>query len=153
MRIIFDFIKNVLRKVDGYWIESAGHPVTIKGYCKRDKTVEKLYLEGTVFVAIPPVLIYAFYDYPKQQQLNTFGIDEPDEIGIQVNAKVAYSKLGLIPPIGTLLLVEDSDWLVVNRNYIYNRFIGKYRLNLTCRRYQESVTAGKNSIYMQSKEQ
>lgn len=144
MRAVFDFIKDTLRKIDGYWIESAGHPIVVKGVFKRDEAVEKLYREdrGTVFDTLPHVTFHGFYDYPTLPSLTCFGIDAPDEMEVQVNYDIVTSRLGKVPEIGTLLTIEQSDWMVINRSYIYNRFIGKYRLALLCARYQESVTTG-----------
>ncbi len=151
MRILFDFIKDAMRKIDGYWIESAGHPIVIKGKFTPQQSIA-IYSEdrGTKFEARVPVLIYGFYDFPVSYAYSTFGIDAPDELTIQVNAENLIKKAGEIPVIGTLLWVEQSDWLVINRAWIYNRFVGKYRLEFTCQRYHESVTTGKNGVYMQT---
>lgn len=146
MRAIFDFLKDALRRIDGYWIESAGHPVTVKGVFRPDPNAQKdaIYREdrGKVFEKCVPVTLYGFYDYPSSSQCSMFGIDAPDELEVQVNAEIVSEKLGRVLEIGTLLSIESSDWLVINRSWIYNRFIGRYRLELACQRYQESVTTG-----------
>ena len=153
MRAIFDFIKNTLKKIDGYWIENAGHPIIVKGVLKPISTKDPLYHDGRgEFVQIyPQVLIYGFYDYPKMRSIQMFGIDAPDELDVQFNAEILCAKLGKMPEIGTLLSLEQSDWIVINRTWVYNRFIGKYRIELECQRYQESITtAGKNGIHIKS---
>ena len=96
------------------------------------------------------MVLYGFYDYPTTSSHTTFGIDAPDELEIQFNAEILCQKLGKFPAIGTLLWIEESKWLVINRAWIYNRFIGKYRIQLVCQRYHESITTGKNGIHMQT---
>lgn len=144
MRAIFNFIKDVCRAADGIWIESAGHPITVKGIFRRKKDDNELYIEdaGEFIQLYPEVLIYGFYDYPQLQQTSVFGIDAPDELEVQVNIAIVSDRLGGTPEIGTLLSIEDGDWIVINRSYIYNRFVGKYRLALNCARFQRSVTTG-----------
>ena len=153
MRAIFNFVKDALRKIDGYWIENAGHPITVKGVFKSTGTgLDPLYREDRekTFETITPTLIYGFYNYPKTSVYSLFGIDAPDELTIQLNAGILCNKLGKIPEIGTLLNIEEADWIVINRGWIYNRFIGKYRIELTCQGYQESTTLGKNGISIQT---
>lgn len=153
MRMIFDLLKNVARKLDGYWIDSAGHPIVIKGYFKARQT-DGVYLGNWVdFEAITPTLIYGFYDYPGASQVSMFGIDAPDEMEVEINTESVFYKLGLIIPIGTRMTIEDGEWIVINRRYVYNRFIGKYRLALTCVRYQESVTTGNNGVHVVTEEE
>lgn len=139
MRVIFDFIKYVCRKIDGYWIESAGHPIIVKGvFTVREK--DEVYFGRLTNLSPINIIIYGFYDYPTESQFSIFGIDSPEEMVVQINPETISEKL--VPAIGTLLNIESCDWLVVNRAYVHNRFIGKYRLALQCQRYQESVTTG-----------
>jgi hypothetical protein len=149
MRAIFDFIKDICIKIDGYWIESAGHPIIVKGvFTVREK--DEIYFGRWANLSTINITIYGFYDYPTESQFSIFGIDSPEEMVVQINPEIVSEKLDGIPPIGTLLNIEGCDWLVVNRGYTHNRFIGKYRLSLQCQRYVESVTTGKNGIHTSS---
>jgi hypothetical protein len=147
MRAIFDFIKDVCRKIDGYWIENAGHPILVKGvFTAREK--DELHIGKWADFSPINAIIYGFYDYPAESQFSIFGIDSPEEMVVQINTEMASANMNGIPAIGTLLNIENCNWIVVNRGYVHNRFIGKYRLSLQCERYQESVTpTGKNGVH------
>jgi len=145
MRAIFNFLKDVCRAVDGLWIESAGHPIIVKGIMHRKKPdTNALYIEDQreLTKIYPEVTIYGFYNYPQMQYFQMFGIDSPDELEVQVNNEIVTEKLSGLPVIGALLEIESDDWIVINRSYIYNRFVGKYRLALVCQRFQRSITTG-----------
>ncbi len=144
MRVVFDVIKGLARKADGFWIDNAGFPIVVTGVLRKDPNVERLYLEESskVFQSQEPVLLYGFYDYPDDKALNMFGIDSPEEMEIEVNEENVLKKLGKVPEIGTVLYIEDLNWTVIQRTRIYNRFIGRYRLKLTVMRYQEAYTTG-----------
>jgi hypothetical protein len=148
MRQLFDVVKGAIKKLDGYWIENAGHPIVIYGAIEIDKAgegAEKIYIEDKYKfknIYSQPILIYGIYEYPSTPAMRAFGIDEPDELNIEVNCETLLEKLKMLPKIGTLLKVEEADWIVIGRNWVYNKFIGKKRLNLTCQRYQESTTSG-----------
>lgn len=149
MRAIFDTIKGLLRKADGFWIDNAGFPIVVTGVLKPDTKVERLYLEDgcKVFNSQTPILLYGFYDYPSEgNYMNMFGIDAPDEMEIEFNEENVLKKLGMLPEIATVLRIEDATWTVIQRKRIYNRFIGRYRLSLTVTRYQESVTTGEGKV-------
>lgn len=151
MREIFNFLKDTLRKLDGYWIENAGHPIIVKGVFKANFDDKILYQEE--FEPCTPVLLYGFYDYPSEKQYSVFGIDAHDELELQVNAENLLRKMRKPIAIGTLLIIENDNWIVINRGWIYNRFIGKWRMNITCQRYQESVTTEGIHIKTQSDHQ
>lgn len=143
MRKIVNLIKTSLKKLDGQWIESAGHPIFILGVIEYE-TTDPLYLEKVTHKHIygSPILVYGIYEYSPTNAMTAFGIDEPDELNIEVNYDILIEKLKMLPKIGTLLKVEEENWVVANYNWVYDKFIGKKRLNLTCRRYQESATCG-----------
>jgi hypothetical protein len=148
MRKFFDLIKTAAKAIDGFWIENAGHPIVVSGVFRpTNNNIDNIYCEDRdkIFESMH-VTIYGFYDYPTTSYCTTFGIDALNDLEVQLNAELLLKKLGKFPEIGTLLYIEQSNWLVINRSWVYNRFIGKYRISLICQRYQESVTTGKNGI-------
>lgn len=151
MRKIIDLVKTSLKKIDGYWIESSGHPIIIYGEIQRqNENKDKFYFEDSEKITITytePILIYGIYEYPSRSgEYRIFGIDASDELSIEVNYDILLQKLKRMPKAGMLLKIEDENWIVVDCNWIYNKFIGKKRLQLICSRYAESVTSGVNLI-------
>lgn len=126
MRAIFNFVKEAGITLDGLWIESGGHKITVIDTQRREDPT-----------------FYAFYNMPKIGQCNIFGIDAPDEMEVEINRDVFLNNQDLFKLTGKLK-IEDGTWIITNRNWIYNRFLGKYRIGLMCQAYHESVTTGIN---------
>lgn len=131
MRKIFDFIKEAIITLDDLWINNAGHEIKI--------------------TEIPPIegcniTIYGFYDIPKIGN-NNFGIDAPDKIEVQISMDT-YLKHKDIIKLGSKLKIEGAQWKIVHTTWIFNRFLGKYRLELVCSMFLEHKSPSENGVHM-----
>lgn len=129
MRAIFNFIKEAGIALDGLWINKGGHEITVIGTHRRQDPK-----------------FYAFYDMPKTSQCSYFGIDAPDEMEVQINRDVFLKNQDSFKLAGKLK-IEEGTWIITNKHWIYNRFLGKYRVGLICQEYHESMTTGIDPCY------
>lgn len=128
----------------------AGTPVFYYEVMIQANTVDPLYLEDRGKLWSPnPVCLTAFYDpIPSQNYINMFAIDAPDEIMFQFNYRDALQKLGHPPKVGSRIYTphKRENWEIIQRNDEVYQMWGQLRLQVMCKRFQESLTTHEGAI-------
>lgn len=131
LRHIVDWVKDGAICLDGCFLDAVGHPVVFTGSVleRKDYTTNK---ERRYAMT----MAYGTYELPTNTTQQIFGID------IEFNIQSLNRKLGRMPAIAEILFFEDSNWVIINKAYKHDRYLGKYRLILHCAMYHESTTNG-----------
>jgi len=131
-------------------IKRGGSPLYYYEVLIQPQTVDPLYLEdrGKLFSNNPVMLWCNYEPIPSQNELTRFGIDAPDEMKFEVNYRMTLKTIGHPPKIGSRLFTPHlrENWEVVQRNLGEFKMWGALRLELICRRFQESVTTGEGKV-------
>jgi hypothetical protein len=114
------------------------------------QTVDPLYVEDRGKLWSPvPVQLYGFYEpQANQNAQGNFGIDAPDEMIFEFNFRDVLRRVGHAPKVGSRLYTphKGENWEVIQRNDGEFKMWGQLRLQLICRKFQESgTTTGVNS--------
>jgi hypothetical protein len=110
-------------------------------------TLDELYIEGTgrslIHVGSNQQL-RGFYEVPFNPDSNSFGLDAPDQMEIELGFRMTLKKIGSLPAIGDLIYLpqHQSNWKITAKRQNDDAFRGLNRLILTVARYQESTTNG-----------
>ena len=131
-------------------IQIGGTPIFYYEVFIQSNTVDPLYLEdrGKMW-ATNPVNLYAFYDpIPAQNFVNTFGIDAPDEIMFEFNYKDVLERLGHPPKVGSRIYTphKRENWEIIQRSDEVYKMWGQLRLQVMCKRFQESYTTHEGTV-------
>lgn len=113
-------------------------------------SIDPLYQESRSKVwSQNPVELFAYYEpIPSTNNLGTFGIDAPDEIAFELNYRDVLQKLGHPPKIGARIFTPHlrENWEIIQRNTGEYKMWNVFRLQLICRRFQESLTTGSGNV-------
>lgn len=142
LRKIANFVKTSVASLDGCYLDAIGEPVFFTGVVvekRNDK--DDLYLETQEVCMHESKCVYGSYESPYQNGKNSyFGIDVPDEIELEFNAKSLIKTLQRYPKQGELLYFENARWLIDETAHKHNRYLGKYRIIMRCHQYVISET-------------
>lgn len=131
-------------------IEMGGSPLFYYDVFINVNTIDELYIEARNKIFSPvPIQIYGYYDpVPSQNMMGVFGIDSPDEIMFEFNYKHVLKQIGHPPRIGARLYSphKRENWEVIQRNVEVFKLWGELRLQVMCRRFQESLTTGEGRV-------
>lgn len=112
--------------------------------------IDKLYHESrTKLWTQHPVELFAVYDpIPSQMEVGLFGIDSPDDIIFYANYRAVLDVLGHLPVIGSRIHTPHlrEDWEVIDRKLGDFHRWKVYRIEMHCRRFQESLTTGEGKV-------
>lgn len=112
--------------------------------------IDPVYLEArNKLFSEHPVQLWCTYDpIPSQNTINQFGIDSPDEIKFDLNYRAVLKSLGHPPKIGSRLFTPHlrENWEIIQRNLGEFKLWGALRLELICKRFQESNTTGEGKV-------
>ncbi len=116
--------------------------------------IDPLYIEsrGKLY-SQHPVELWAIYEpIPSQNFMSAFGYDSPDEMVFEMNAKSVIRSIGHMPKIGSRIFSPhlSENWEVIQRNLGEFKMWGALRLQLICKRFQESVTTGEGNVTSKS---
>lgn len=131
-------------------IRMGGSPVYYYEVFISDAVIDKDYHEsrGKVW-SQHPVELYAVYEpIASTNTLGTFGIDAPDEMMFELNYKAVLDKVGHPPKIGSRIFTPHlrEHWEIVQRNTGEYKMWNVIRIQLICRRFQESLTTGEGRV-------
>lgn len=136
---------------DAEAIKIGGSPIYYYECFIQEGTLDPLYLEdrGKIF-SNHPIILYAMYE-PRSSQnyMSTFGMDSPDvDMIFEINYSDALRRIGHPPKIGSRIHSPHlgEDWSIIQRNLSEFKLWGKFRLNLLCGRFQESITTGEGKV-------
>ncbi len=131
-------------------IRQGGSPIFYYEVFIQTGTVDPIYREdrGKIFSNIP-IQLYALYEpIPSQNFQNVFGIDAPDEMIFETNLQETFGIIGHMPKVGSRIHTphKREDWEIVQRNTAEYKLWGEIRLQILCRKFQESVTTGEGKV-------
>lgn len=131
-------------------LKRGGSPLYYYEVLIQPQTIDPLYLEdrGKLFSNNPVMLWCSYEPIPSQNELTRFGIDAPDEMKFEVNYRATLKSIGHPPKIGSRLFTPHlrENWEVIQRNLGEFKMWGALRLELICRRFQETVTTGEGKV-------
>lgn len=135
---------------DSELIMISGAPLFYYEVFIQEATVDPIYWEdrGKIFSQFP-ITLYAYHEpIPSQNEQGTFGIDAPDEMIFELNYQAALSAVGHPPKIGSRLFSPhlSENWEIIQRNVGEFKKWGVLRLELICKRFQESLTTGEGKV-------
>jgi len=139
-------------------IEVGGSPIFyFEVFIQVKNTLDPLYREdrGKLW-SNNPIQLQGFYEpIPSQNYINMFGIDAPDEVQFQFNAKAVLNAIGHPPKIGSRLFTphKGENWVIIQRNYGDFFMWGEMTMTVIAQRFQESVTTGEGAVTQDPKYQ
>lgn len=143
--------KDLFNLWDQEAIQIGGTPIFYYECMIQMNTVDPLYLEDRGKLFSPtPIQLSGWYDpIPSQYSMTLFGIDSPeDEIMIQFNYRDVLQKIGHPPRIGSRIFTphKRENWVVIRRNVEEFKLWGELRLQVLCKRFQESRTVANGNV-------
>lgn len=135
---------------DSEIIQIGGSPIFYYEVYIQSNTVDPLYLEdrGKIWSS-NPIQLWSFYDpVPAQNYMTTFGIDAPDEIMFEFNYNDVLKLLGHPPVVGSRIFTPHrrEHWEIIQRSDELYQLWGQIRLQVMCKRFQESLTTGEGKV-------
>jgi hypothetical protein len=135
---------NLFNLWDQEIIKQGGSPIFYYELMIQPQSVDPLYIEdrGKLWSTIP-IQLYCFYDpQPNQNAQGMFGLDSPDEMVFEFNFRDVLNRVGHSPKVGSRLFTphKGENWEVIQRNDGEFKLWGQLRLQLICRKFQESAT-------------
>jgi len=132
-------------------IQIAGSPIYYYDLFLNLSDIDELYVEARNKVWSPcSICLYALYDpIPSQNFQGVFGIDSPnDEIMLEFNYRSVLKTLGKPPKIGGRIFTphKRENWVIIQRNVQAFKLWGELRLQVMCRRFQETLTTGEGKV-------
>lgn len=131
-------------------LQRGGSPLYYYEVMIQPQTIDPLYLEdrGKLFSNHPLILWCNYEPIPSQNEMTRFGIDAPDEMKFEVNYRAALKTIGHPPKIGSRVFTPHlkENWEIIQRNLGEFKMWGTLRLELICRRFQESLTTGDGKV-------
>jgi hypothetical protein len=141
---------DLLNLWDSEAIKQGGSPIFYYEVFIQANTVDPLYLEDRGKMWSPnPIQLWAIYDpVPSQNYMTTFGIDSPDEVMFEFNYKDALEAVGHPPKVGSRIYTPHrrEHWEIIQRGDEQYHLWGQFRLQVMCRRFQESLTTGEGKV-------
>jgi hypothetical protein len=131
---------------DAEAIEVGGSPIFYYEVFIQPQTVDPIYWEdrGKIW-STEPVQLYAVYEPVQPQNLiSNFGFDSPDDVMFELNVRATLNAIGHPPRIGSKVFTPHKRewWEIVERKLTEWKMWGEIRLQLFCKRYQDSLTHG-----------
>lgn len=127
-----------------------GSPVYYYEVFIAQQSIDMLYQESRSKVwSQHPIELFCFYEpVPCTNTLGLFGIDAPDEMVFEFNYSDVLDKLGKPPKIGSRLFSPHlrEHWEVVQCNTGEYRGWNVIRIQMICKRFQESLTTGEGTV-------
>lgn len=140
-----------MNKIDAETIQIGGSPIHYHEVFIQEGTIDKLYGEdrGKIFSPIP-VQLYAFYEpIASTRAQGVFGIDSAmDEIMFECNLSAVLQAIGHMPKVGSLIHTPHlgENWVIIECKTAEFKLWGRFRINIHCGRFQESVTTGEGKV-------
>ena len=140
----------LLNSFDSELVQIAGTPILYFEVFIQRQTIDPLYREdrGKLF-SNNPITLHGYYEpIPSQNYMNMFGIDAPEEVQFQFNARAVLKAIGHPPKIGSRLYTphKGENWVVIQRNYGDFFLWGEMRMTIIAQKFQESVTTGEGRV-------
>ena len=132
------------------WDEEAirigGSPVYYYEVFLQPQTIDPIYWEdrGKLW-SNDPIELYCYYEpIPSSNQMTNYGIDGFDEMVFEFNARAVLRTVGHPPKIGSRIFTphKREHWEIIQRNYGEWKMWGEFRMQLICKRFQDSATHG-----------
>jgi hypothetical protein len=131
-------------------LQRGGSPLYYYEVLIQPQTIDPLYLEdrGKIFSNNPVQLWCSYEPIPSQNELTRFGFDSPDEMKFEVNYRAILKAIGHPPKVGSRLFTPHlrENWEIIQRNTGEFKMWGALRLELICKRFQESITTGEGKV-------
>jgi hypothetical protein len=138
--------KDLFNSIDAEAIEINGTPLFYYEVFIDFNSIDQLYHESRNKVWSPnPVCLHTAYDpISSQFSMGAFGSDSPDEIMFEFNYSAVLKKLGHPPKIGSMIFTPHRSeyWVLVDRKLADWKNWHQIRLQMECKRFQESLTTG-----------
>lgn len=96
-----------------------------------------------------PIELFSIYDpIPSSMTQGLFGIDGQDDISFMTNYKDTLSRIGHLPVIGSRIYSPHlrENWEIMDRKLGDFHRWKVYRIEIVCRRFQESLTTGEGEV-------
>lgn len=141
---------NLFNLWDQESIKQGGSPIYYYEVFINSGDIDPLYIEARnkIFSNFPVELWANYEPISSQNFMSAFGVDSPDEIIFELNAKYTLMQIGHFPKIGSRIHTPhlSENWEIVQRNLSEFKMWGTLRLQLICKRFQESVTTGEGKV-------
>jgi hypothetical protein len=115
-----------------------------------ENEIDPLYIEARNKLFSPvPIELWAFYEpISSQNFISSLGWDSPDEIIFELNSAYTIKEIGHIPKIGAKIFTPHLSeyWEIIQRKYTEFKLWGTLRLQLVCRRFQDSTTTNSSNV-------
>lgn len=135
---------------DSEAIKQGGAPVFYYEVFIQSNTIDPLFLEDRGKMWSPnPIQLWTIYDpVPAQNFMSFYGMDSPDEILFEFNFKDVIDTVGHPLKIGSRLFTPHrrEHWEVVQRGDESYQMWGQFRMQVMCKRFQESLTTGAGKV-------
>ncbi len=142
--------KNLFNLWDQEAIKQGGSPVYYYQVFITQQAIDPLYQESRAKVwSQHPIELFCFYEpISSTNNLGMFGIDSPDEIVFEFNYAAVLEALGKLPQIGSRIFTPHlrENWEVIQCNPGEYKGWNVLRLQMICRRFQESLTTGEGKV-------
>lgn len=131
-------------------IQIGGAPLQYYDLFINVNNIDELYMEARDKLWSPvPICIYGYYDpIPSSNMMGVFGVDSPDEMMFEFNYRHVLTQLGKPPKIGARIFSphKQEHWVIIQRNVEVFKLWGELRLQVMCKRFQESLTTGEGKV-------
>ncbi len=131
-------------------IKQGGSPIYYSEVFIPTAVIDTDYLEARGKLWSPnPIELWCFYEpITSQNYMNSFGFDSPDDVIFELNVKATLAACGHMPRLGSRIFTPHLGeyWKIIQRNLGEFKMWGALRLQLICRRWQDSVTDNSTKI-------
>jgi hypothetical protein len=131
-------------------IKQGGSPIFYYEIVISHATVDRTWMESREKLYAPnPIQLYCFYEpSPVQADQGLYGIDATEEAVFEFNYRAFLDAVGHPPKIGSRIFSphKRENWVIVGRKDSEFKLWGQFRLQITCQKFQESVTSGEGKV-------
>jgi hypothetical protein len=135
---------------DAEAIRIGGSPIFYYEMFIQVATLDPIYREdrGKIF-SNHPVQLFCYYEpVANQKYQNMFGIDGLDEMVFSFNYQDVLNTIGHPPKLGSRMFTPHlrENWVIVQRNLEEYKLWGALRIDIFCKKFQESTTTGEGRV-------
>jgi hypothetical protein len=141
---------DLFNRYDQEIIEIGGSPIFYYELFIQVHTMDKLYFEdrGKLWSPVPVELKAVYEPISSANDQGLFGIDSPAEMVFLMNFQGTLDRLGHMPKVGSRIFTphKRENWEIIQRNSGDYQQYGEIRLELVCKRFQESLTTQEGKV-------
>jgi hypothetical protein len=138
---IGDCFRYIMASLDEWYIIATGRLLIHYEYIGDAK--QNFYIEDGIKQWGNPTAFRGIYVLPRLPSLTYFGIDEPDEMAVELPYYHTIKKLGKALKIGDLIVFGGNKWIITDCALDDSYLKDASRIILNVQRYVESVSVAK----------